>query len=216
MLNPEDFIHVAEECGLIEPIGQWVLLEACRQSRRWSDAGFGVIPVAVNVSAVEFLAKDFLSGVRAVLIATGVQPANLELELTESVLMQDAEAAVVTLHALKEMGVRLAIDDFGTGYSSLSALKHFPIVRLKIDQSFVRELPDGEDNRAIARAVISLGRQLNLKVIAEGVETEKQLNFLRDNDCHEIQGYHYSKPVTPRELEQLLREPFAWPAQGGV
>jgi EAL domain-containing protein (putative c-di-GMP-specific phosphodiesterase class I) len=112
------------------------------------------------------------------------------------------------------MGVRLSIDDFGTGYSSLSALKHFPIVRLKIDQSFVRELPDGEDNRAIARAVISLGRQLNLKVIAEGVETKNQLNFLRDNDCHEIQGYHYSKPVTPHELEQLLREPFAWPSDG--
>jgi EAL domain-containing protein (putative c-di-GMP-specific phosphodiesterase class I) len=112
--------------------------------------------------------------------------------------------------------VHLSVDDFGTGYSSLSALKHFPIVRLKIDQSFVRELPDGEDNRAIARAVISLGRQLNLKVIAEGVETQKQLNFLRENDCHEIQGFHYSKPVSAHELERLLKEPFSWPAGGST
>jgi EAL domain-containing protein (putative c-di-GMP-specific phosphodiesterase class I) len=172
--------------------------------------------ISVNVSARQFLQRDWVGRVAHALAVSGLDAKYLELELTESLIMQDLDGAIAIMTQLQAMGVRLSIDDFGTGYSSLSALKHFPIVRLKIDQSFVRELPDGEDNRAIARAVISLGRQLNLKVIAEGVETEQQLNFLRDNDCHEIQGYHYSKPVTPRELEQLLREPFAWPAEGVV
>ena len=168
--------------------------------------------MSVNVSARQFQQKEWVTRVAHALSMSGLDAQYLELELTESLIMQDLDGAVATMTELQAMGVRLSIDDFGTGYSSLSALKHFPIVRLKIDQSFVRDLPDGEDNRAIARAVISLGRQLNLKVIAEGVETERQLDFLRDNDCHEIQGYHYSKPVTPRELEQLLSAPFAWPS----
>jgi diguanylate cyclase (GGDEF)-like protein/PAS domain S-box-containing protein len=216
LVSPTTFIPLAEETGLIVPIGDWVLHTACHQNKAWQDAGMAPMTISVNVSARQFLQKDWVARVAHALAVSGLDAQYLELELTESLIMQDLDGAIAIMTQLQAMGVRLSIDDFGTGYSSLSALKHFPIVRLKIDQSFVRELPDGEDNRAIARAVISLGRQLNLKVIAEGVETEKQLSFLRDNDCHEIQGYHYSKPVTPRELEQLLREPFAWPADGSA
>jgi EAL domain-containing protein (putative c-di-GMP-specific phosphodiesterase class I) len=140
MVYPVQFVPIAEECGLILPIRRWVLLEACRQARAWRDAGLGVVPVSVNVSAAEFGAKDFLSGVRAVLIATGVEPQNLELELTESVLIQDAESTVVILGALKAMGAQLAIDDFGTGYSSLTYLRRFPADALKLHQSFVQEI----------------------------------------------------------------------------
>lgn len=214
LVSPTTFIPLAEETGLIVPIGDWVLHTACHQNKAWQDAGMAPMTISVNVSARQFLQKDWVARVAHALAVSGLDAQYLELELTESLIMQDLDGAIVIMTQLQGMGVRLSIDDFGTGYSSLSALKHFPIVRLKIDQSFVRELPDGEDNRAIARAVISLGRQLNLKVIAEGVETEKQLNFLRDNDCHEIQGYHYSKPVTPLELEQLLKQPFAWPTDG--
>lgn len=214
LVSPTTFIPLAEETGLIVPIGDWVLHTACYQNKAWQDAGMAAMTISVNVSARQFLQKDWVARVAHALAVSGLDAQYLELELTESLIMQDLDGAIAIMTQLQAMGVRLSIDDFGTGYSSLSALKHFPIVRLKIDQSFVRELPDGEDNRAIARAVISLGRQLNLKVIAEGVETKNQLNFLRDNDCHEIQGYHYSKPVTPHELEQLLREPFAWPSDG--
>jgi EAL domain-containing protein (putative c-di-GMP-specific phosphodiesterase class I) len=214
LVSPTTFIPLAEETGLIVPIGDWVLHTACHQNKAWQDAGIAPMTISVNVSARQFLQKDWVARVAHALAVSGLDAQYLELELTESLIMQDLDGAIGIMTQLQAMGVRLSIDDFGTGYSSLSALKHFPIVRLKIDQSFVRELPDGEDNRAIARAVISLGRQLNLKVIAEGVETEQQLDFLRDNDCHEIQGYHYSKPVTPSELEQLLREPFAWPSEG--
>ncbi|WP_051888448.1 EAL domain-containing protein [Caballeronia sordidicola] len=214
LVSPTTFIPLAEETGLIVPIGDWVLHTACHQNKAWQDAGIAPMTISVNVSARQFLQKEWVARVAHALAVSGLDAQYLELELTESLIMQDLDGAIAIMTQLQAMGVRLSIDDFGTGYSSLSALKHFPIVRLKIDQSFVRELPDGEDNRAIARAVISLGRQLNLKVIAEGVETEQQLDFLRDNDCHEIQGYHYSKPVTPSELEQLLREPFAWPSEG--
>jgi diguanylate cyclase (GGDEF)-like protein len=212
LVSPTTFIPLAEETGLIVAIGDWVLHTACCQNKAWQDAGMAPITISVNVSARQFQQKEWVGRVAHALAASGLDARYLELELTESLIMQDLDGAIATMTRLQDMGVQLAVDDFGTGYSSLSALKHFPIVRLKIDQSFVRELPDGEDNRAIARAVISLGRQLNLKVIAEGVETEKQLNFLRDNDCHEIQGFHYSKPVSPQELERLLKEPFAWPA----
>ncbi|QIE29942.1 EAL domain protein (plasmid) [Caballeronia sp. SBC1] len=213
---PATFISLAEETGLIVPIGDWVLHTACCQNKAWQDAGMPPMSMSVNVSARQFQQKEWVARVAHALSTSGLDAQYLELELTESLIMQDLDGAIATMTELQAMGVRLSIDDFGTGYSSLSALKHFPIVRLKIDQSFVRELPDGEDNRAIARAVISLGRQLNLKVIAEGVETERQLDFLRDNDCHEIQGYHYSKPVSPSELERLVREPFTWPVDAAA
>jgi len=206
MLLPAAFVPIAEECGLILPIGQWVLLEACRQSRAWSAAGFGVMPVAVNVSAVEFLGKDFLSGVRAVLIATGMEPQNLELELTESVLMEDAESAVVTLLALKAMGVRLAIDDFGTGYSSFTYLRRFPVDTLKVDQSFVQEITADPDGTTMVDAMINLGKSLNHRVIAEGVETRSQLDFLQRHGCGEGQGYFFSHPVVAEEAESLFKD----------
>jgi len=204
MLYPMEFVHVAEECGLIVPIGQWVLLEACRQSRAWSDIGLGNIPIAVNVSAAEFLAKDFLSGVRAVLIATGVEPVNLELELTESVLMEDAEAAVITLHALKEMGVRLAIDNFGTGYSSFTYLKRFPMDTIKVDQSFVQEISTDPEDITIVSAMIDIGKSLNRRVIAEGVETRSQLDFLQRHACGEGQGYYFSRPLAAEQAGNLF------------
>jgi len=205
MISPDEFIHVAEECGLIEPIGQWVLLEACRQSRKWSDAGLGTIPVAVNVSAAEFLGRDFLSGVRAVLIATGVEPVNLELELTESVLMQDAEAAIVTLHALKAMGVRLAIDDFGTGYSSFTYLRRFPMDTIKVDRSFVQEISIEPEDETIISAMIDIGKKLRRRIVAEGVETLSQLHFLQSHACSEGQGYYFSRPLLAEQAGNVYK-----------
>jgi diguanylate cyclase (GGDEF)-like protein/PAS domain S-box-containing protein len=205
MLLPAAFVPIAEECGLILPIGQWVLLEACRQSRAWSDSGLGVMPVAVNVSAVEFQGKDFLSGVRAALIATGMEPQNLELELTESVLMQDAESAVVTLLALKAMGVRLAIDDFGTGYSSFTYLRRFPVDTLKVDQSFVQEITADTEGKTMVDAMINIGKSLNHRVIAEGVETRSQLDFLQRHGCGEGQGYYFSHPVLAEQAGSLFK-----------
>jgi diguanylate cyclase (GGDEF)-like protein/PAS domain S-box-containing protein len=205
LVPPLQFVPIAEECGLIVPIGQWVLLEACKQARAWRDSGLRPVPVAVNVSAVEFLARDFLSGVRAVLIATGVEPRNVELELTESVLMQDAESTVDTLHALKAMGVRLTVDDFGTGYSSFSYLRRFPLDALKIDRSFVHEVTANSDDATIVSAIISIGKSLKQRVIAEGVETREQLEFLQTQGCGEGQGYYFSRPVVAEQFTELLR-----------
>jgi diguanylate cyclase (GGDEF)-like protein len=204
MVPPAQFVPIAEECGLILPIGQWVLLEACRQARAWSDSGLGVVPVAVNVSAAEFGDKDFISGVRAVLIATGVEPANLELELTESVLMEDAASTVRTLGALKAMGVTLAIDDFGTGYSSFTYLRRFPVDALKLDQSFVQEITEDPGDATIVSAMINIGKSLNQRVIAEGVETRGQLKFLQSHGCDEGQGYYFSHPVVAKQAGTLL------------
>ncbi|MGG1947609.1 EAL domain-containing protein [Trinickia sp. NRRL B-1857] len=204
-ISPAEFIPIAEETGLIVPIGDWVLETACAQNRRWQDEGLPPITMSVNVSAHQFLRRGWIDQVAKALVRTGLAPEYLELELTESLIMRDLEGSIDTMQRLQQMGVRLSIDDFGTGYSSLSALKHFPVGRLKIDKSFVRELPHGEDDKAIAIAVISLGQRLNLSVIAEGVETQEQVDFLADNNCHEIQGYHFSKPVAPGEIETMLR-----------
>jgi len=204
IISPGQFVPIAEECGLILPLGRWVLLEACRQARAWIDAGLGVVPVAVNVSASEFADKDFISGVRAVLIATGIEPANLELELTESVLMEDAESTVRTLGALKAMGVRLAIDDFGTGYSSFTYLRRFPVDALKLHQSFVQEITADPGDASIVSAMINIGQSLKQRVIAEGVETLAQLNFLRHHGCNEGQGFYFSRPVVAEQAEKLI------------
>jgi EAL domain-containing protein (putative c-di-GMP-specific phosphodiesterase class I) len=190
---------------LILAIGQWVLVEACKQARAWLDAGLGVLRVSVNVSAAEFGAKDFLSGVRAVLIATGVEPQNLELELTESVLMDDAEAAVVTMVKLKAMGVQVAIDDFGTGYSSFTYLRRFPSDALKLHQSFVHDILADPRDAAIVRAMINIGASLNQRIIAEGVETSAQLEFLRRHGCGEGQGYYFSRPVVAERVANLCK-----------
>jgi diguanylate cyclase (GGDEF)-like protein/PAS domain S-box-containing protein len=204
MVSPMQFIPVAEECGLIVPIGQWVLLEACKQARAWNDSGLGVVPVAVNVSAAEFQSADFLSGVRAVLIATGVEPHNLELELTESVLMNNAESAVGTLGKLKAMGVQLSIDDFGTGYSSFTYLRRFPTDVVKLHYSFVQEITADPGDATIVDAMINIGRSLKQRVIAEGVETLAQLDFLQRHGCDEAQGYYFSRPVTAEQAGKLL------------
>jgi diguanylate cyclase (GGDEF)-like protein/PAS domain S-box-containing protein len=208
VIYPAQFVPIAEECGLIVPIGQWVLLEACKQAKAWRDSGLGVVPVSVNVSAAEFGAKDFLSGVRAVLIATGVQPQHLELELTETVLMRDAEAAVVTLAKLKAMGVQLAIDDFGTGYSSFTYLRRFPSDALKLHQSFVQEITVDPADAAIVSAMINLGRSLKQRVIAEGVETRAQLKFLQRHGCGEGQGFYFSPPVAAEQAGRLFKDGF--------
>ena len=204
LIQPLNFVPIAEQSGLIVPIGQWVLLEACRQARTWMDAGLPPVRMAVNVSAVEFMAKDFLSGVRAALISTGVAPNNLELELTETVLMHDADSTIQTLHALKDIGVQLAIDDFGTGYSSFSYLRKFPLDSLKVDRSFINEIAPDSDNATILSALINIGKSLKHRVVAEGVETLEQLHFLQKAGCSEGQGYFFCHPVIAEKFAEFL------------
>ena len=207
LVLPSDFIPVAEETGLIVPIGRWVLQEACRQARLWLDAGLPPLRMSVNVSAVELRAFDFVASVRNVLIKTGIKPDLLELEITETFLMQDEKVTDATLRALKEMGVRLALDDFGTGYSSLSYVKRLPITCLKIDRSFVHNLgsTDDADDASIVSAVINMGKSLRMCVVAEGVETLQQLTYLREQGCPEAQGFYFSCAVEQDEIERMLR-----------
>jgi diguanylate cyclase (GGDEF)-like protein/PAS domain S-box-containing protein len=211
LVPPQEFVPAAEECGLVVPIGQWVLREACRQARAWQDAGLEAIPVAVNISAVEFGSKDFLAGLLQILDETGLDPRYLELELTETVLMKDAESTVAVLQALKEKGVRVAIDDFGTGYSSLSCLRQSPIEVLKIDRSFVREITADLDGAPIVTAVISLGKELERRVIAEGIETAEQVAFLQAHHCAEGQGYFFSPPVSAAQFSALILKGLSKP-----
>jgi len=206
LVAPSRFIPMAEESGLIVPLGDWVLHEACRQNKAWQDAGMPPISVCVNVSARQFRDKAWVERVARALAETGLAPRYLELELTESLLMHDVSHTVATMRELQAMGVHFSIDDFGTGYSSLSALKSFPVARLKIDQSFVRNLPNDVNERSIATAVISLGQKLHMRVIAEGVETAEQMEFLRSHDCDEVQGYHFSRPVGADAVADLLRK----------
>jgi diguanylate cyclase (GGDEF)-like protein/PAS domain S-box-containing protein len=204
LVPPIQFIPVAEECGLILPIGKWVLREACEQARTWLDAGLPLATMAVNISAMEFRDDNFLNGVFAILEETRLDPGFLELELTESVLMKRVESAASVLQALRARGVQLAVDDFGTGYSSLSYLRKFPVDALKIDQSFVRQITTNPGETGIVTAVISMGRSLKLRVVAEGVETHQELAFLRAHQCDEAQGYLFSRPVPPQQFAMLL------------
>jgi len=203
MIQPEDFIPIAEETQLIVPIGAWVLRTACKQMKAWHDSGHPWLRVAVNLSPRQFQDRELVSMVEQVLAETHFPPTLLDLEITESTAMQNAELSLSILNRLKEMGIRISIDDFGTGYSSLSYLKRFPIDTVKIDQDFVRDLTS--DDAAIISAVISMARALNLRVIAEGVETEEQLAFLRREQCSEMQGFLYSEPLTSAEFESALR-----------
>jgi diguanylate cyclase (GGDEF)-like protein/PAS domain S-box-containing protein len=201
---PAQFIPIAEDCGLIVPIGNWVLREACKQARAWMDAGLPLTTMAVNISAKEFRDKNFLKSVFATLNDTGIDPRSLELELTESVLMMRTEFTESILMAMKARGVKLAVDDFGTGYSSLSYLRKFPIDALKIDQSFVRQITTAPDETTIVTAMIRMGRNLKLGVVAEGVETQEEMAFLQAHQCTEAQGYYFSRPVLPEQFAKLL------------
>ncbi len=205
MISPALFIPLAEETGFIIPIGEWVLRTACEQCRTWHKQGFPSLYVAVNLSARQFHQRDLPASIYNILRETGLNPAFLGLELTEGLIMQQAEASVVTLRELKAMDIRIAIDDFGTGYSSLSYLKRFPIDVLKIDQSFVREIPADADDAAIAGTVITMAHSLGLKVVAEGVETAAQLNFMREHSCDAMQGYYLSKPLPAEQFEAFLK-----------
>jgi diguanylate cyclase (GGDEF)-like protein/PAS domain S-box-containing protein len=204
-LLPAQFIPIAEDCGLILPIGNWVLRQACQQAEAWADAGLPMTTMAVNVSAMEFRDENFLQGLFAVLSETGINPRCLQLELTESVLMKRAEPLTDVLHILREWGVQVAIDDFGTGYSSLSYLRRFSVDALKIDQSFVRQIAAGGRDAAIVTAVISMAHSLKLLVIAEGVETQDELEFLQAHNCDEAQGYYFSRPVPHQQFATLLK-----------
>jgi diguanylate cyclase (GGDEF)-like protein len=201
---PAQFIPIAEDCGLILPIGDWVLREACAQARAWEDAGLPAITMAVNVSALQFRKPEFLEDVYSALIETGLDPKYLELELTESALITRTESAASILSALRGIGVRVSVDDFGTGYSSLSYIRKFPLDALKIDQSFIRQITTIPDETTIVRAIISLGQSLDLRVIAEGVETQDQLDFLKVHGCEEAQGYLFSPPVPAEQFAKLL------------
>jgi diguanylate cyclase (GGDEF)-like protein/PAS domain S-box-containing protein len=204
VVSPTQFISIAEESGMIVPIGRWVLREACRQTKAWQDAGLPPTKLAVNISAVELRSKDFVEGVKTILADTKFDPRSLELELTETFLMQDSKSTLLVLQALKELGLKLALDDFGTGYSSLSYMKRFPIDTLKIDRSFVRNLTTDADDASIVSAVINMGKSLHMGVVAEGVETADQRMFLQDYDCPEAQGHYFSYPLTATKFAALL------------
>ncbi|MEX8519738.1 MAG: EAL domain-containing protein [Leptothrix sp. (in: b-proteobacteria)] len=206
MVPPADFIPIAERHGLIIPIGDWVLQNACRQNKAWQDAGLPALSMAVNVSALDFDDPTFPARVRHALDMSGLAPQYLELELTEGALMKNANAAVATLHEIKALGVSIAIDDFGTGYSSLAYLGIFPIDRLKIDRSFVRDLPHTSNSAEITRAIIGIAKRLSMKVVAEGVETAQHANFLQQEQCDDLQGYLFSRPVNAVDFEILWRQ----------
>jgi len=205
LVPPDKFIPIAENSGLIIPIGEWVLKTACVQARQWQDEGLPAIPVAVNVSAIQLRHNRFLQVVEKVLDEAGLRSQYLELELTEGLLFSNADLTLSLLQELSEMGLKLSIDDFGTGYSSLSYLRHFPVCKLKIDRSFVQAMTVNSDDAAITSTIINMGKSLNLTVIAEGVENEEQMSFLRDHGCDEIQGYYFSRPLAVADFPAKVR-----------
>ena len=206
LVSPAEFIPLLEDTGLIVPIGKWVIATVCAQVRRWQSAGLAPPPVAVNLSARQFQQDDVAASIAALLAASGMDPALLEIELTESILMSDAESAVQALQKIKALGVGLSLDDFGTGYSSLAYLRRFPLDALKIDRAFIRDVGTDADDGTIARAIINLAASLRLKVIAEGVETEAQIAFLHTHGCDEMQGFYFSRPLPVDEMARLLRD----------
>jgi len=204
LVSPDKFIPIAEETGLIVPIGEWVLKTACQQTKIWQDAGFKALRVAVNLSSRQFSQIDLRHQLVAILMETGLDPKYIELELTESMLVQNTEVAIRRLNALKSLGVEIAIDDFGTGYSSLSYLQQFPFDILKIDRCFIRNITENPSNSAITKAIIEMAKTLNLKLVAEGVETESELSFVCQHQCDGMQGYLFSRPLPAHEFQQLL------------
>jgi EAL domain-containing protein (putative c-di-GMP-specific phosphodiesterase class I) len=205
MVPPDEFIPIAERNGLIGPIGEQTLRKACLQFVTWHNAGFDNVMVAVNMSAAQFSIGNIPEMMRKVIEETGIRPAKLEIELTETAIMDDMRNAIEVLHELHKLGVSLSIDDFGTGYSSLSYLRQLPVQRIKIDRSFISEVHSADAAAAIARAVVTLGQSLGLEVVAEGVENEEQLNYLREINCDEAQGYFYAKPMPAAKFERYLK-----------
>uniref|UniRef100_UPI0035660813 putative bifunctional diguanylate cyclase/phosphodiesterase n=1 Tax=Thiomicrorhabdus sp. TaxID=2039724 RepID=UPI0035660813 len=205
-ISPAEFIPMAEESGLIIPIGDWVIKNACETLVKWrSDEVLRHIKLAVNVSAKQFAENEFVDKVKHTLTQTGANPNHLKLELTESVVVKDIEKTILTMNALRDIGVRFSMDDFGTGHSSLSNLKRLPLSQLKIDQSFIRDLPDDTDDAIIVKTIIAMSNTLKLEVIAEGVETYEQKEFLNQNQCYVYQGYLFSRPVPLSEFETLVK-----------
>ena len=204
LILPLQFIPLAEKTGLIIPIGEWILESACRQLKTWQDQGYNVPKLAINLSARQFDQNNLAQTIASILAATGVEARYVELEITESFLMENIDEATRTLRALNNLGVDISIDDFGTGYSSLIYLKRFPIDTLKIDRSFVTDIATDRDDATIVKAIITLAHSLQMKVIAEGVETEEQLAFLRQHGCDQYQGYYFSKPLPASELISVL------------
>jgi diguanylate cyclase (GGDEF)-like protein len=207
LISPARFIPIAEESGLIVPIGEWVLRNACVQNRAWQAAGLPPLRMAVNLSARQFKSDNLVEMVAQILKETGLEATCLELEVTESLMMENAEHSIVVLQQLHDLGITLALDDFGTGYSSLSYLRRFPIDTLKVDRSFVRDVVSNPEDAAITQSIIALGKSLKLNITAEGVETQEQFEYLRAQGCDEIQGYYFSRPVPAAALADLLKEP---------
>jgi diguanylate cyclase len=203
---PSEFIPIAEEIGLIDDIGKWVLQNACIQNKQWNEMGYPDLTIAVNLSSLQFENSNFLKSVIEILSNTGLEPSLLELEITEGIVMKNPEEAIILLTELKKMGVKISIDDFGTGFSSLSYLKKLPISCLKIDRSFIKDISADTEFPKITNAIISLAHSLNLKVVAEGVEEEKQLTFLKNHNCEEVQGYYFSRPLPPMDLMNFLNK----------
>ncbi len=209
MVSPADFIPLAEETGLIMPIGEWVLRAACTQGKAWRDEGLGNLIVAVNLSGRQFRQQSLVRSVTDIVTSTGFDPRFLELEITESILVQSVDATVAALRRLKDMGLRVSVDDFGTGYSSLTYLKRFPVDTLKIDQSFTREIATDPGDAAITAAIIAMAEGLSMAVIAEGVETEVQRDCLRDRGCRLMQGYLFGRPAPAEQMRALLQKQAA-------
>jgi EAL domain-containing protein (putative c-di-GMP-specific phosphodiesterase class I) len=206
LIKPGQFIPLAEQTGLIIPIGNWVLRTACAENRAWQKAGLEPLRMTVNVSSIQFGQRNFVESVFRILGDTGLEPKYLQLELTEGTIMQDSQTTIKKLQALKKMGIQIAIDDFGTGYSSLGYLKRFPLSTLKIDYSFIKDLVTSPNDQAIVKAIIDLAHNFNLKVIAEGVETRKQLVFLRECRCEGVQGNLICPPVNSAVLEEFFKK----------
>ena len=210
IINPADFIPIAEETGSILPMGEWVIRTACKQKKSWQDMGFGNFPIAVNFSVKQLQDRHLIETIIEILAETGLSPAALEVEITESIAIKDLDLAIAILESLREIGVKISLDDFGTGYSSLAILKYLPLDRLKIDRSFIRELQANTVDAGIVRTIVNLGHELNLKVVAEGVETVEQLEFLRSINCDAVQGFLFSRPLPAAELETTIATGSYW------
>jgi predicted signal transduction protein with EAL and GGDEF domain len=210
-VTPTQFIPVAEESGLIIPIGSWVMRTACAQNVAWQRDGLPPVCMAVNLSLRQLMDENLIDDIRTALNDSGMAPNLLELEITESMVMHNPTRMITVLTKIKTLGVRLAIDDFGTGYSSLAQLKHFPVDTLKVDRSFIRNIPQDTEDKAITEVIIAMGKTLSLTVVAEGVETLEQMNFLKEHACEEMQGSYFSKPIVPEQFAELLRKHVSSP-----